>query len=100
MEYAPSVLSIETPSQRRSTGECPIPATATLPRCSHTPSPSLSRRHWYPADAAMAPPFLYAPAAKISSAPSRRLDRGDVDLLHAHHRIKRALFLIAAGRDR
>src|SRR5271154_724008 len=30
----------EPPSQRRSTGECPTPATATLPRCSHTPSPS------------------------------------------------------------
>src|SRR5580704_9585903 len=61
MEYAPSVLSIETSSQRRSTGECPTPATATLPRCSQTPSPSLSRRHRYPSDAAMAPPFLYAP---------------------------------------
>src|ERR671930_2558524 len=48
----------------------------------------------------MAPPFLYAPALKVSSAPSRCLDRGDVDLLHAHHGIKRALCLIAAGRQR
>ena len=35
----------------------------------------------------------------VSAAP-RRLDRGDVDLLHAHHRIKRALCFIAAGRQR
>src|SRR5882724_11342432 len=34
-----------------------------------------------------------------SSAP-RRLDCSDVDLLHAHHRIKRALCFIAAGRHR
>jgi KDO2-lipid IV(A) lauroyltransferase len=34
-------------SQRRSTGECPYPATATLPRCSQTPSPSVSLRHEY-----------------------------------------------------
>src|SRR5437899_2206878 len=34
------------------------------------------------------------------SAVPRRLDRGDVDLLHAHHRIKRALCFIAAGRQR
>src|SRR5260370_12273942 len=34
------------------------------------------------------------------SAGPRRLDRGDVDLLHAHHRIKRALCFIAAGRQR
>src|SRR5919202_910789 len=37
IEYAPSVLSMETPSQRRSTGEWPKPATATFPRCSQTP---------------------------------------------------------------
>src|SRR5881227_2899873 len=65
-DLAPSVWSIETPSQRRSTGECPTPATATLPRCSHTPSPSLSRRHWYRSGAVMAPPFLYR---HISSGP-------------------------------
>ena len=35
-----------------------------------------------------------------TSAAPRRLDRGDVDLLHAHHRIKRALCFIAAGRQR
>ena len=35
----------------------------------------------------------------MSAAP-RRLDRGDVDLLHAHHRIKRALCFIAAGCQR
>src|SRR5436305_4745603 len=35
-----------------------------------------------------------------ASAPTRCLDRGDVDLLHAHHRTKRALCLIAAGRHR
>src|SRR5215510_11545626 len=58
MEYAPSVLSIETPSQRRSTGECPKPASATLPRCSHTPSPSLSLRHRYWSGAAMVASFL------------------------------------------
>jgi len=27
---------------------------------------------------------------RATSAASRRLDRGDVDLLHTHHRIKRA----------
>ena len=35
-----------------------------------------------------------------SSAAPRRLDRGDVDLPHAHHRLKRALCFIAAGRQR
>src|SRR6195256_3541334 len=35
-----------------------------------------------------------------ASAVPRRLDLGDVDLLHAHHRIKRALCFIAAGRHR
>src|SRR5437588_3816640 len=35
-----------------------------------------------------------------TSAAPRRLDRGDVDLLHAHHRFKRALCFIAAGRHR
>src|SRR5262249_3689759 len=37
---------------------------------------------------------------KGTSATSRSLDRGDVDLLHAHHRIERALCFIAAGRQR
>ena len=40
MQYAPSVLSIETPSQRRSIWDWPHPTTATLPRCSQTPIPS------------------------------------------------------------
>ena len=35
-----------------------------------------------------------------ASAASRRLDRGDVDLLHRHHRLERALGLSAAGRHR
>src|SRR6266699_2098766 len=35
-----------------------------------------------------------------NSAAPRRLDYGDVDLRHAHHRIKRALCFIAAGRQR
>src|SRR5215210_2374255 len=35
-----------------------------------------------------------------TSAAPRRLDRSDVDLLHAQHRIKRALCFIAAGRHR
>src|SRR5437016_9414399 len=35
-----------------------------------------------------------------SSAAPRCLDRSDVDLRHAHHRLKRALCLIAAGRQR
>ena len=34
---------------------------------------------------------------RAASAP-RRLDGGDVDLLHVHHRIERALGLSAAGR--
>src|SRR3954471_22382327 len=34
-----------------------------------------------------------------TSAAARRLDRGDVDLLHAHHRVKRALCFIAAGGE-
>src|SRR5262249_21613800 len=33
-------------------------------------------------------------------AARRGLDRGDVNLLHSHHRIKRALCFIAAGRQR
>src|ERR1700704_1237282 len=36
---------------------------------------------------------------KISAAP-RRFDRGDVDFLHAHHGLERALCFIAAGRHR
>src|SRR4051794_32938628 len=35
-----------------------------------------------------------------TSAAPRRLDRSDVDLLHAQHRIKRALCFITAGRHR
>src|SRR5436190_12912352 len=35
-----------------------------------------------------------------SSAASRRLDGGDVDLLHRHHRLEGALGLSAAGRHR
>src|SRR5436190_880464 len=35
-----------------------------------------------------------------NSATPRRLDYGDLDLRHAHHRIKRALCFIAAGRQR
>src|SRR5436190_9194508 len=35
-----------------------------------------------------------------TSAAPRCLDRGDVDLLHAHHRLKRALCFVAAGRHR
>src|SRR4051794_14527437 len=35
-----------------------------------------------------------------ASAPPRRRDCGDVDLLHGHHRIKCALCFIAAGRHR
>jgi hypothetical protein len=34
---------------------------------------------------------------KSASAAPRRLNRGDVDLLHAHHRIKCALCFFAAG---
>jgi hypothetical protein len=40
-----------------------------------------------------------SPCGGTSAAP-RRLDRGDVDLLHAHHRIKRPLCFIAAGGQR
>src|SRR4051794_32365037 len=83
MEYAPSVLSIETPSQRRSTGECPTPATETLPRCSHTPSPSLSRRHGYRSGAVMAPPFLYALAVKVWQGRTRRLAKNWDEGLHS-----------------
>src|SRR5256714_74762 len=36
---------------------------------------------------------------RISAAP-RRLDRGDVDFIHAHHGIKCALGFTAAGRHR
>src|SRR6266545_2236694 len=35
-----------------------------------------------------------------SSAASRRLDDGDVDLLHRHHRLEGALGLSATGRHR
>src|SRR3954454_14537747 len=35
-----------------------------------------------------------------NSAAACRLDCSDVDLLHCHHRIKRALCFIAAGRHR
>src|SRR4030081_2759724 len=35
-----------------------------------------------------------------TSAAPRRRDRGDVDLLPAHHRLERALCFIAAGRHR
>src|SRR5580765_1375149 len=34
------------------------------------------------------------------SAPARRFDRGDVDLLHRHHRLEGTLGLTAAGRKR
>src|SRR5215208_945795 len=34
------------------------------------------------------------------SAPTRCLDRGDVDLLHVHHRIEGAFCFIAAGGNR
>src|SRR5262245_43307452 len=37
---------------------------------------------------------------RSTSAAPRGLDRGDVNLLHSHHRIKRALCFIAAGRQR
>ena len=47
-------------------------------------------------------PCLLRSKANLSrfSAAPRRLDRGDVDLLHIHHRIKRAFCFIAAGRHR
>src|ERR1700760_896762 len=35
-----------------------------------------------------------------ASAPPRRLDRGDVNFLHRHHRLECALGFIAAGRHR
>src|SRR5262249_60941104 len=35
----------------------------------------------------------------MSAAP-RRLNRGDVDLLHSHHHLKRAFCFIAAGCER
>src|SRR4051794_26143570 len=35
----------------------------------------------------------------LSAAPCR-LDRGNVDLLHAHHRVERTLGFSAAGRQR
>ena len=34
------------------------------------------------------------------STATRRFDRGNVDLLHAHHRTERAPCLLAAGRER
>src|SRR4051812_31816496 len=34
------------------------------------------------------------------SAAPRRLDRGDVDFAHSHHRLESALCFIAAGRKR
>src|SRR5438552_14458359 len=40
------------------------------------------------------------PPGTPSSAASRRLDGGDVDLLHRHHRLERALGLSATGRQR
>src|SRR4051812_7093104 len=39
-------------------------------------------------------------ANMATSAAPRRLDRGDVDLPHAHHCIKRALPFAAAGGER
>jgi len=39
-------------------------------------------------------------SSPITSAAPRGLDRGDVDLLHAHHRVECALCFIAAGRQR
>jgi hypothetical protein len=40
----------------------------------------------------------FVPKADIASTAARRLDRGDVDLLHTHHRIKRPLCFTASGR--
>src|SRR5213594_227118 len=37
---------------------------------------------------------------RLSSAASRRLDSGDVDLLHRHHCLEGALGLSATGRQR
>src|SRR5205823_1939305 len=45
-------------------------------------------------------PFPLCSAVKVSSAPSRRLDRGDVGLLNAHHLIECALCLITVGSKR
>ena len=42
-------------------------------------------------------PRITAPGSAASAAP-RRLDRGDVYLLHTHHRIKGALCFITASR--
>src|SRR5262245_22480317 len=39
-------------------------------------------------------------APRVLSAPARRLDGRDVDLLHRHHRFESALRLTAAGRKR
>src|SRR4029078_9207704 len=41
-----------------------------------------------------------SPRGRINSAAQRGLDRGDVDLLHGHHRLERALGFIAAGCHR
>ena len=41
----------------------------------------------------------FSPAVDDRAAP-RRLDRGDVDLPHGHHRVERALCFVAAGRHR
>src|SRR6266566_7276679 len=42
----------------------------------------------------------HSPCLNSTSAAPRGHDRGDVDLLHSHHRIKRPLCFIAAGRQR
>src|SRR5262245_25425215 len=42
---------------------------------------------------------FFRDSPKTSAAP-RGFDRGDVNLLHSHHRIKRALCFIAAGCQR
>src|SRR5216110_2106366 len=41
-----------------------------------------------------------AQAVVSTSAPPRRLDGGDVDLLHRHHRFEGTLCLTAASRER
>src|SRR3954468_5444910 len=62
-----------------------------------TPTAAPERTSWY---------FAFGPMAAITDRPAaesaapRRLDRGDVDLLHGHHRVKRALCFIAAGCHR
>ena len=43
---------------------------------------------------------LMGSSSPIISAAPRGLDRGDVDLLHFHHRIKRPLCFSAADRQR